>query len=124
MPNTKKPTAPVASIHLYGNPQAGYDTIVNIRSTTPGQPDIMIGTGDNLRPGRSGTDALFLAVDTLREKGIRRGLVEVHHDFPHRSCVAIIDLGKGCPYFGELPWKTAPGIVISVEAILAAAEKV
>lgn len=127
----KKPRGTVASIHVYGSQKVGHDTIVALYDTSgelvckPGTNHAdMIGTGDNLRADRSATDALFLAIDALRTRGIVKGTVEIHRDYDFGPRVARIKLEERTPYFGELKFEVAGGVVISVETILAAAEKV
>lgn len=121
----------IASIHLYGTQAVGHDTSTMLYDPKSGdlilgadERPVTIGKGDKLRPGRSATDAIFLAVNALHQHGLTRGRVEVHYDFESGPRVATFRLEERIPYFGELKWVPAEVVVISAEAIIAAAEKV
>lgn len=108
----------VAAIHLYGSRDAGHGYIIDAENgfkadsqTDKDRPETL------LRKGRSATDAIFLAVQDLKEHGVTRGIVVVHYDFPHGPRVAKIDIGWRIPYFGELKWEQGETVVVSAEEI-------
>lgn len=112
----KKPAVPAAEICLYGTSAAGSGWIACIRDGTPSGK--MLGDG-GLTPGRSMTEAVWLAVDELRGAGVARGLVRIFAS-GGQSC-ADVEIGDHIPYFGDLKWQAAPGYVLPAEQLLRAA---
>lgn len=139
MANKKNQTV-VGSVSLYGGVAGGAGYLA------------FIGTGTGMVPaGGSGepvarwslTDAMFVGLDKVRDAlpadRWHRGLVEVHYDFPAIALgpslakrgftgiagprMALVDLAKPFPYFGELTWLEGRVYVVFSDEILAAAEK-
>lgn len=126
----KKQQGTVASIHLYGTGIAGHDTLIALYDKDgdlvlkPGTNHAdMIGTGDKLVPGRSATETIFLAVESIRARGIDRGTVEVHYDFDFGSRFTRFKLESHTPTFGNMKWEVPSPLVITVDAIVTAAER-
>ena len=113
MARKNSPTTIVGSIHLYGARHCGHGYISCKR--VPGKPDQMFGNGE-LRAGRSATDALFLGGELLRQKGLFRGMVEVHMDFDGMPKVALADLSN-LPYFGQLQWVDGPVVTLKLPEV-------
>lgn len=87
---------PVAEICLYGAQSCGSGYLA--RTQAGGR----FGTGD-LVSGRSMTEAVWLAVDDIRQSGVTRGVVQIFAAGGER--VARVDLGSHVPTVGELPWR-------------------
>lgn len=109
---TKANQAAVADICLYGNRDTGSGFIVALADGR------MFGDG---RPvaGRSFTEAVWLAVDLIRDAGVQDGRGQVFH--PGGDFVSDIDLGGIVPSYGALQSRPAPVYVIPVDALMAAA---
>lgn len=98
---------PVAEICLYGNSAAGSGWIACIADGAK-----IIGNGE-LKPGRSMTEAVWLAADELEGADITRGIVRIF--MAGGDLCADVEIGKHIPYFGDLRWQRAPLYAISVE---------
>jgi len=113
--------APVADICLYGN-----------QSWLAMMADGHMLKGERL--GASYTETLWDATDAVRtyqyqtvhlaafgKLGVPGEMVRVFEPTGRR--MAIVDLGRAVPYFGDLSWSIAPVYTISVSTLLNAAEQ-
>ena len=105
-----KTSAPVAEICLYGTGQNGSGWIACIADGTPSGK--LLGNGD-LKPGRSMTEAVWLAADELRGAGVTRGTVRIF--MSGGALCADVEISNRIPCFGDLRWQRAPVYAISVE---------
>ncbi len=114
MPRTAKssPAVPVAEICLYGTMDVGAGWLANIANGT--KCGLYLGNGEPVR-GRSMTEAVWLAVEAIREAGVSKGAVRVFMSGGQRC--ADVDLGGYVPCFGDLPWQPAPVYMVSAEAV-------
>jgi len=115
MKTTKTPQQPaiVAEICLYGTSAAGSGWIACIADGT--KSGKMIGTGE-LKPGRSMTEAIWLAADELKGAGVTRGTVRIFES--NGNFCADVEISQHIGYSGSLPWKNAPRFAISSEDLL------
>lgn len=107
----------VAEICFYGthNAEVGYGYYL---TTHDGK---RLGDGTP-RPGRTATEALWIALGGLEILGYRRvGLVRIY-DAGGERC-ADLDLSKPSPIYGEIRWVEAPVYTLNVDELIAAAEK-
>lgn len=113
---SRKSKKSLVSICLYGNRQVGFDHLTQVDGGEIfGQPSPEV-----LRYGTL-TEALVSARVDCRERGIYRARVEVFAPGGDlRAETELEDLFS----FGALKWaQAAPAVVISVEALLGAAER-
>jgi len=102
-----------AEICLYGSTNAGW-----LARTRSGR---MFGTGDPVE-GRSFTEAVWLAVDAITAELGGRGQVAIFA--PGGERMAIVDIARRVPTFGDMSWQRAPVYTISAaELERAAAEQ-
>lgn len=102
----------VGEVCLYGNRETGAGYI----AVLPGR---MFGDGTPVR-GRSMTEAVWFAAFALRDAGAGPGLVRVHE--PDGRLMADVDIDNP-GYFGDLPWVPAAKIQVSMDALMAMAER-
>jgi hypothetical protein len=107
---TRTPAAPalVADICLYGTHAtgAGYlGLIAPAAAPMLAREEAMFGTGAPVA-GRSFTEAVFEAVTVLRERGVVAGTVRIFE--PGGERVAVVDLGRAVPTYGDMVWHRAP----------------
>lgn len=104
----------VAEICLYGTTQTGAGYLARGKGLKE-----MLGTGEPVAM-RTFSEAIWHAQHALREAGLTEGLVRIYA--PGGERCAEIGIGAAITY-GALAWKPAPMLVISAEALLAAAGK-
>lgn len=104
----------VADICLYGNGPSGCGSGY-IAATPDGRT---FGDGEP-RPGRSMTEAVWLAWEELKGAGLPAGVVRIFAAGGGR--MATVPTGSQPPYFGALTWGPAVVYVISAEEIERAA---
>jgi hypothetical protein len=103
---SKKKNQQVAEICLYGTSAVGSGYIARAASGE------MIGNGV-LVPGRSFTEAVWIAVDELEAAGLRKpGTIAIFA--PGGEQMAVTDAMR-VPAFGDLKWQRAPVYVLTME---------
>jgi hypothetical protein len=111
----KKTNQIVGSVSLYGTSQVGFGYLAFT--------DKKVGGDGEPKSWRNATTATWRALEDIKDH-VKRGLIEVHYDFTSGSKMALVDLAKRWPYFGELNWQDGIVYTISPEEILAKAEPV
>jgi hypothetical protein len=113
----KRTTEPVAEICLYGNgqPGCGAGWLAHVGPLTSATK--LLGDGEP-KQTHTFTDAIFSACDAISRSGVSGGLVRVYA--AGGGMMADTDLNHP-RYFGDLQWVPATMLVISAEAIEAAA---
>ena len=112
---TKAAQAVVGEVCLYGTAKVGHGYIAR-RAVTGTMLSLEISEE------RSATGALWLGLQAVVGGGERIGRVNIHIDTAAGvPLMAVVDLAKPFPYFGDLKWTGAPVYVIEAEAIERAA---
>lgn len=108
MKSPTKTATIAAEIALYGTTRTGSGYIARAADGR------MFGDGET-RPGRSFTEAVWIAVERLRQAGVV-GTVAIFA--PGGEHVAHADIGRPVPAFGKLTWTLAPVYVIPAHVIV------
>lgn len=106
----------VAEICLYGNHQCGAGYLAHVGPLT--RDSKLFGDGEP-KAGRNMTAAVWLACMDLEAAGAK-GLATVYS--PGGQRCGEVNIQRPC-YYGNIEWRPAPMLVISAEAIEAAAQK-
>lgn len=136
MANKKENLQVVGSVHLYGTTQSGFGYLAFTRSGRDLRSMVKVGGEDSFsrqaKVTTSGTEAFWRGMEDIKDalegrhvpRPEVRGLVEIHIDLPSGPRMAVVELHKAWPYFGDLKWQAGPVYEISAEEILKHAEPI
>jgi hypothetical protein len=105
----KTNAAIVAEICLYGNGPTGCGAGWLAKLTD----GVIFGTGEP-KSGRGFTEAVWLALEEIRAKGVNSGRVNLYASCGNRK--AVIDVNF-TGYYGDIKWGVAPVYVVSASEI-------
>lgn len=112
----KKTNQIVGSVSVYGTSAVGFGYLAF--AITPSNK--VGGTGEPIISRYSGTAAIWHGLQDIKNH-VALGLVEINYDFATGPRMAIVDLAKRWPTFGDLKWQEGRILTISAQQIEEAA---